>query len=82
MDPGLGSISVSTENFIVAARCLVAEGIYPHDQLIFMFNDQTLTLTKSGNCSGWPPGFCDTTMGLIERIIKVRAKPKKNERIL
>lgn len=74
-----GYICVSTENFIYAIRCLIAEGKFPHDQVVILFEGQTLHIDKYGVLKdNYPVGFCDNTMDWLRRLMKCK-KVKNNE---
>ena len=81
LDPNQTNIVVSTSNFIDATRCLVADGVYPHDQIVFQYERQLnndnemieININKYGNLSAWPKGFCDYTEMWLFRLIKIRS---------
>lgn len=57
------SISVSTENFILAARCIIYESGMPHDEVEFSFSrfyliNETIKIDVNGRLSHYPKGFC------------------------
>lgn len=64
-------ISVSTDNFIEAARALVCEGVYNHKKLVLAFREQTFTLNKYGRIiEDLPYGFCDYHLNWLSRILQ------------
>jgi len=52
-------ISVSTENFILAARVLIKEGKFPFDQIKFSYNQQSYSVDSRARFTSYPSGFCD-----------------------
>jgi hypothetical protein len=62
-------ISVSTENFLLATRVLIRENIYPHNDVVFVFNGRHLAIDKHGKLIEWPVGFCDVIEFLLTRMI-------------
>lgn len=71
------NISVSTESFILAVRVLIGEGVIPHDEVQFVFNDEIIAPDCCGNIPKWPNGFCDHALKLLERIVRARFRTPK-----
>lgn len=65
-------ISVSTENFILATRCMVYEKHFPYDQVVFLFKGQTLHLDKDGRLPVYPSAFCKHTEDFLFRLLARR----------
>lgn len=63
------TITVSTENFINAIRCLVREGAYPHEEIMFYFEEDAIKCSPSGTLDKWPAGFCDYTENWLDRLL-------------
>lgn len=70
----LETLVVSTENVLLAARALVAEHVFPYDQLVFRHEDLTIKLEKTGAIHHWPLGFCDASQNFLFRILDARFK--------
>lgn len=62
-------IHVSTENFCMASRVLIREGLISHDQVQFLFRGAYVEVTRSGSLYHWPAGFCDTIDVWLERLL-------------
>lgn len=75
---GQQHICVGSENFIAAARALIAEGIVPHTEVEFVFAGQVLQPDRGGRLQHWPRGFCDTMDGFCMRILGMQAKHAEN----
>lgn len=60
---------VSTENAVTAARCLVREGVLPPGDLVFVFHDTKINVTRTGALTDWPAGFCDHNDRWLERLL-------------
>ena len=63
------SIKVSTDNFILAIRCLVYERRFPYDQVIFLFKGKKILLDKYSRIAHWPNGFCDHQELWLSRLL-------------
>lgn len=61
-------IHVSTENFCMASRVLIREGLFPHDQVKFLFQEVYIEASRSGSLYHWPAGFCDAIDGWLARL--------------
>lgn len=68
------SISVSTENFITALRCLIMDGVYPPNQVTILYEGHRLSIDKDGRLPDWPKGFCDYTESFYLRLLHGRGK--------
>jgi hypothetical protein len=67
-------ISVSSSNFITAARVCICEGIIDHKEVRFLYQGQYLHPSADGRLLEWPMGFCDTEEKLLLRLILGRKK--------
>lgn len=63
-------ISVSTDNFITATRCLIREGFVHHEDVKFQFNEEIINPQPSGALQDWPRGFCDYTDNWLDRLLR------------
>ena len=66
------TIAVSTDNFVLAARALVVEGVVPHTDVAFAFKGEVLPHDKDARFPVWPNGFCDWSQDWLMRLIKPR----------
>lgn len=63
-------ICVSTDNFILAIRCLILETKFPHDQVLFVFKGQELCINSDARITiTYPKGFCDWADNWLSRLI-------------
>lgn len=63
------SISVSTDNFILAARVLIKENYFHHAEVKFHFNGEDILINKDGRFHNFPVGFCDHASDWLLRLI-------------
>lgn len=71
-------LSVSTDNIITAFKMLVAEGVIPPSEIAFKYKTHHLTISRDGQISKYPSGFCDFEETLLYRILKARRSLSKN----
>ena len=71
-------IRVSTSNFVLAVRALVAENLFSWNDVQFKYNDLIIPVHQYGTLPHWPQGFCDMDQKLLSRIIRSRF-PKKGD---
>lgn len=64
--------ATSTANLITAFRMLVAEGVIPHNDIVFRFNGNTIQILKDGSLSDFPKGFADIELDMMCRIIDTK----------
>ena len=64
------SIAVANDLFITAVRVLIHEGVIPHEEVRFLFRGQFLQPDRNGRLGVWPEGFCDTSEGLLSRLLR------------
>ena len=77
--PYITEYRVSTENVILAARALIKEGYFSHEDVVFEYQDydesgkMVVVVSQKANINGrlgqWPPGFCDAQFKILERLI-------------
>jgi len=54
-------IVVGTEVLVTLFRCAVAEKKIKHDEIEFLFKEDTIKVDKNGTCNHWPKDFCGVT---------------------
>lgn len=58
-------IKVSSEIFITASRTLIHQRRYPHQDVVFIFKGEELTIDRIGRFPNRPRGFCDIWTNLL-----------------
>lgn len=71
-------VFVSTDNIITAFKMLVAEGSISPKEIVFKYNTHHLTISRDGQISKYPSGFCDSEEKHLYRILKARRSLKNN----
>lgn len=69
-------VVVSTENFVLAARVHVMDGVIPHAEVLFVFGAHAMVPDADGRLVRWPVGFCDVSDKLLSRLMAGRVKSK------
>ena len=60
----------STENVVMVARVLLAEGVISFGNLKLSFNGQDVPLNRNARIDSWPRGFCDFMDDWLMRLLQ------------
>lgn len=71
--------TTSTNSLITAFRMLIAEGKIPHDEIVFVYEEEELTSNEYGTLNKFPEGFCDVELNLLFRIMNAQRKRVKEK---
>lgn len=74
-------VVISSENYISAARALIAEGKIDSEKVVFEFEGKQFKPNKYGALQNWPNGFCDYGMIFAERVLRGAFSKKKQETV-
>lgn len=69
------TIKVSTENFILAVRALIAEEVIDCTQVVILFQGSTMHINPDGRIrENQPYRFCDYHLNWLSRILDASSK--------
>ena len=74
------TLSFSTENIFARIRLGIVRGEILCTDVVFLFEDEEITLNKYGKQSSWPKGFCDIGVTLNEKLLIGAMDTYKKER--
>lgn len=72
---------VSNETLILAFKLMVLEEEIPNNELQFIYKDDIITISRNGDLSHYPKGFCEVEMGILKKLSYFRRErsKKRNE---
>lgn len=72
--------AVSSAVMVDAVRLLTAKGILNHEAVFFLYEGKVIHINKYGMITDWPKGFCDSRCDILEELLTLAFKNRKEER--
>ena len=65
-------VTITQELLVDAIRLTMRNNNIPHENVIFIFGDNIIQVTKDYKLSDWPVGFCDTWDKIVGDLITLQ----------